>query len=287
MPFPLAHPAAALPFRRYCPRHLSFVALLIGSILPDAAYSIDDINKFSDTFSFIFGDAVKNWEWVTNTWDWDDFSHTVPGSIVFCLPVGLALLTIFFYFRSTLIAILPNPHRQVLRAVCENSRKPTFTSASASLLLGSWLHMLWDCFTNGDRSTGEQWAFLRVRIISVGTVHLQTDRVIWWISSVGGMASLVYAYWQFLRREQAPLWSLQRRDTKIYLLWAGMFLVATIIAVPFTLQFASPTKSLPELFDFVHRFSGYFLTALCGLIVLVCITVKTHAPSSRHFSSAP
>src|SRR3954469_23195843 len=107
MPFPLAHPAAAIPLRRFCPRPFSFLALLIGSILPDAAYSIDDINKFSDTFSLIFGAAVKDWEWVTNTWDWDDFSHTIAGSIVFCLPLGLALLAIFYHFRSTLVGILP------------------------------------------------------------------------------------------------------------------------------------------------------------------------------------
>lgn len=280
MPFPLAHPAAALPFRRFCPRHLSLVALLVGSILPDVAYSIDDINKFSDTFSAVFGEAVKNWEWVTNTWDWDDFSHTVAGSFVFCLPVGLALLAIFFYFRSTAVSILPAPHREALRAACEKSPKPTFTSAAVSLLLGSWLHILWDCFTNGDRSTGEEWAFLRVDLINYGSVHVQVDRVIWWISSVGGMAALVYAYWRFLKRERKPFWSFQRSDSKIYLLWAGMFLVATIIAVPFALHFTSPTKSLSEFLDFFHRFSGYFLTSLCGLIVIVCITIKAREPST-------
>src|SRR5437762_2617545 len=44
MPFPLAHPAAVLPLRRYCPRFLSFPALVIGSIAPDFGYCFGDLN---------------------------------------------------------------------------------------------------------------------------------------------------------------------------------------------------------------------------------------------------
>jgi hypothetical protein len=35
MPFPLAHPVAVLPFRRYCPRFFSLPALVAGSLVPD------------------------------------------------------------------------------------------------------------------------------------------------------------------------------------------------------------------------------------------------------------
>jgi len=45
MPLPLAHPAAVLPLRRFCPQYFDCPALVLGSILPDFAYAIDDLNK--------------------------------------------------------------------------------------------------------------------------------------------------------------------------------------------------------------------------------------------------
>ena len=99
MPIPLAHPAAVLPLCRFCPRYLSFGALVIGSLLPDVAYTIDDLNKFSRTLVFLFGPSVGYSEYVRNAWDWDDFSHTFAGSLGFCLPVGLLLLYGFLALR--------------------------------------------------------------------------------------------------------------------------------------------------------------------------------------------
>ena len=66
MPFPLAHPAAVLPLRRFCPGRLSFLALVIGSVVPDVAYCFGPL-------------------------DVDVFAHTLPGSLVFCLPMGWLL----------------------------------------------------------------------------------------------------------------------------------------------------------------------------------------------------
>src|SRR6266404_5342332 len=62
MAFPLAHPAAVLPLRRYCPRGFNFAALVVGSLSPDAGY--------------LFGQRNV-----------DEFSHRVVGSFGFCLPV--------------------------------------------------------------------------------------------------------------------------------------------------------------------------------------------------------
>ena len=45
MPFPLAHPAAVLPFRRYCSRWLNFPALVIGSLVPDLGYLFPPIQR--------------------------------------------------------------------------------------------------------------------------------------------------------------------------------------------------------------------------------------------------
>ena len=70
MPFTLAHPAAVLPLRRFCPRFLNFPALVVGSVGPDAGYA----------FGWLGADQV---------------SHRFLGSFVFCLPVGLVLVGLF------------------------------------------------------------------------------------------------------------------------------------------------------------------------------------------------
>jgi hypothetical protein len=53
MPFTLAHAAAVLPFRPYCPRVLSFPALVVGSVAPDAGYWSGplDLKRISHSFA--------------------------------------------------------------------------------------------------------------------------------------------------------------------------------------------------------------------------------------------
>src|SRR5262245_34797375 len=139
MPIPLAHPAAVLPLRRFCPRHLSFPALAIGSIAPDAAYAIDDVNKFSRTIVFFFGARTAGLQSVREAWDWDDFSHTWLGSLFFCVPVGLLMLSVFHQLRASVARTLPNPHRASLLPLCASRPSPLPVTA-ASLLVGAWLH---------------------------------------------------------------------------------------------------------------------------------------------------
>jgi hypothetical protein len=52
MPFPVAHLAAVLPLRRYCPRYLSFPALVVGSLSPDLGYLFGHLH--TDWFSHRF-----------------------------------------------------------------------------------------------------------------------------------------------------------------------------------------------------------------------------------------
>src|SRR5712671_2458295 len=66
MPFPLAHPAAVLPFRRSSKHYLNFVALLIGSITPDLSYCLEK-------------------------YDVDKLAHSIHGCFIFSLPVGWVL----------------------------------------------------------------------------------------------------------------------------------------------------------------------------------------------------
>lgn len=94
MPFPIAHPAAVMPLRRYCPRWLSLPALIIGSVSPDAGY--------------LFGEKGAG-----------GFSHGFLGSFGFCLPAGLLMVALFYSLRAPLAGILPAPYQRALLPLCK------------------------------------------------------------------------------------------------------------------------------------------------------------------------
>src|SRR5579872_1927354 len=122
MPFTLAHPAAVLPFRRYCPRYFNFPALIIGSLAPDIGYCFGRLRV-------------------------DEFSHRFVGSLGFCLPVGLLMLGMFYGLRHPIVGMLPASQRKVFLPLCE--RPPgSLLAIIISLLIGAWTHLLWDSFTH-------------------------------------------------------------------------------------------------------------------------------------------
>src|SRR6185295_3910580 len=89
MPWTFAHPAAVLPLRRYCPALLNFPALLIGSITPDLGYHL-------------------------SRKDWSAYAHSLEGSLLVCVPIGLLLLGSLCLLRNPLWFLLPQPHRDAL-----------------------------------------------------------------------------------------------------------------------------------------------------------------------------
>jgi hypothetical protein len=139
MPFPLAHPAAVLPLRRYCPRQLNFPALVIGSLSPDLGYAFGNLHL----------------DWLSH--------HFWAGSFVFCLPAGLLILWGFYFLRLRVTGILTarlNGFKDALLAVCRRPVGPPFPIV-VSLLIGAWTHILLDSITHGDGWLVEHLAFLR------------------------------------------------------------------------------------------------------------------------------
>ncbi len=111
MPFPLAHPAAILPLRRYCPRYLSFPALIIGSLSPDVGY--------------FFGHFRLG-----------EFSHRLlPGSFGFCLPVGLVLVLVFYIARLPVVGILLSSDRRAFLPLCQRPAGSPFLIVSPILFI--------------------------------------------------------------------------------------------------------------------------------------------------------
>lgn len=179
MPFPLAHPAAVLPFRRYCPRYFSFPALIIGSVVPDLGYGLGRP-----------GMAV--------------FSHRfVAGAFGFCLPVGLVILLLFYLARRRVVAILPARHRLALTPLCERPAGPVLVMV-VSLLVGAWTHLLLDSLTHRDGWLTLHLPVLQTTLPLGGKAQVMLCDVLYAVCTFCGVAWLAVAYLGWLKRATGP-----------------------------------------------------------------------------------
>ncbi|MGH9884432.1 MAG: DUF4184 family protein, partial [bacterium] len=125
MPFTLAHPAAAIPFRRWLGAG-SLSALVVGSLMPDLPYFLP---------STVSGRQ----------------SHSLGGLLWFCLPAGLVCwVTYQVLIRPLALALLPET---ISRRLHVRSPLATLSVAGtgrvvAALLAGALTHVAWDSFTH-------------------------------------------------------------------------------------------------------------------------------------------
>jgi len=164
MPFPLAHPAAVVPLKRYFPRYFDFPALIVGSLSPDVGYCFGRLQ-------------VEN------------FSHRFWGTIGFCLPVGALLLWLFVLLRTPLVNKMAERYRKLFLPLCLRPLGPPLVLV-LSLLVGAWTHILWDSFTHKFG-----WFVVRLPILQIplaiwGSHKLRVFGVLWYACSFAGVAWL-------------------------------------------------------------------------------------------------
>jgi hypothetical protein len=177
MPFPLAHPAAVLPLRRYCPWKLSLPALVIGSLSPDFAYG--------------FGPLHLDW-----------LSHRfLAGSFGFCLPVGFLVLVAFYLVRRPLLGVLPAQYRQVFWPFCQQPIGPA-PAIVISLLIGAWTHILLDSMTHEDGWLVEHLPVLQGFVPWAGKHGLRVYDVLYYACTFAGVTWVALFYLRWL--EKAP-----------------------------------------------------------------------------------
>lgn len=167
MPFPLAHPAAVLPLRRFCPRWLSFPALLLGSVSPDAGYCF---GKWNDILS----------------------SHQFLGSLVYCLPLSLLGLWVFYRARWPLVRRLPSPYREALEPHCQGW-SASWLVLVVSILLGAWTHLLLDDVTHKDGWIVGQVEWLKTPVLTLGYQTVRGCHLLWYGCTFAGVFYLVLA----------------------------------------------------------------------------------------------
>ena len=232
MPWTFAHPAAVLPIKRFCPTSLDFSALVIGSMVPDLGYYLFSSNLARSAHSFL-------------------------GSVLVCLPAGLAFWAIFQLLRKPLCFVLPQPHRSALAPLAATPiqwRPRILIAAGVSILLGAWSHIVWDLFTHNTWLL-KQLPLLKESVVRVSTVEVPWYSLLQHLSTVVGSGTLIAAYCSWLRLHGG----LARRpatgtdDRWRYFFLAAVVTLALVSAVPRALQTASHFAGHPALHVLVFR----------------------------------
>ena len=161
MPFTLAHPAIVIPLRRFCPGCFNLPALVIGSVCPDLGY-------------FFGARRIQA------------LSHELIGSVIFCLPISLLLIGLFYRYRLALAGKLPEVYRPRIQACC--TRPPgSIAKIILSVLIGVWGHLFWDSFTHKGGWLVDHLEFLRLPVASAGYRTLRVHHLVWYLSSFVGV----------------------------------------------------------------------------------------------------
>jgi Domain of unknown function (DUF4184) len=179
MPFTFAHPAAVLPLRRY--RFLLSLPLLIGSVVPDVP------DYFPHRLARMLTDT-----------------HTFYGSIVICLPLGMAMLVGALLLREPLTVLLGARARSACLGAAERfgARPLHWLIALLSLLVGIWSHIAWDSFTHQDGWATEHVAALRTPV-SLFEWDTSVYHLLQYLSSIFGLVIVGLWVRAVLRRTPA------------------------------------------------------------------------------------
>jgi len=266
MPFTLAHPAAVLPLRRFCPKRLTFFGLVIGSLVPDVAYFFDDICPFPSLLTPLVGRPAADVGHLAVDLQWSDFSHSLYGSLLLALPVGYFLFVIFHLIAAELVSTLPNPYRKALHQSCRQPR-PSIAVGVSSVAIGIWLHLVWDSFTHRNSWLAQNCAFLHRHVLNGVHGGLEVITVFWIFSSVGGLIALLASGLHFVRKQRMPLWAFAREDAGRYFFWVTLLSIPLAIAIPITIHFTRAEIAANRYSFIFHVFSEYYLVTL-GLCVI-------------------
>ena len=210
MPFTLAHPAAVMPLRRL--KSLPTAALIVGSMTPDVPYYAPGriYSLLRDT-------------------------HSLYGSFVLCIPLGLFVIAFALLMRRPLTALMTERARWVsLRAAERFAARPiNWLFAIPALLIGSWTHIVWDSFTHPGT-----WMVRRVDVLSeqisvFGLYTGEVSHVLQYASSVIGLAVLGYWYAQVAAEAPPEVRALSGSGSRAR--WLILSLVAVAAAVVGTL----------------------------------------------------
>ena len=173
MPFTFVHPAIILPLNKL-PRWFSMTGLLIGSLVPD--------------FEYFLRMNIQS-----------EYSHTLAGLFWFNLP--LSILIAFIFHNIVKIKLINNlPKFLQYRFQNYNSFlwnqyfKKNWLKITVSILIGAFLHLLWDSFTHISGYFVEQFPLLKNEVLIL-KYHIPIFKILQHGSTIlGGLFILFFIY---------------------------------------------------------------------------------------------
>jgi hypothetical protein len=199
-------------------------------------------------------------------------AHSFFGSILVCIPAGLALWIMFNLLRKPLCFVLPQPHRGALAAFAASPlslRPRALMAAGVSVLLGAWTHIVWDFFTHNT------WVVKRLPLLGESVFQVSNVEFPWYVllqhlSTLVGATILIAAYcsWLRLHRGSSTDPSTGADDRWRYLLLVAVVALALVIAVPRAVTVASRFEGYLALRVLVFRITVDTTSAFLTLLTL-------------------
>lgn len=185
MPFTPTHVLAILPIAAIKRLGLPFSALAIGSMVPDFPLFVPLSPDYGTT-------------------------HSAPGVLTACLPLGLAcFLTFQFLMKRPLFAILPAAIQS--RGLSHATRRvepgpKSFARASLGIVIGACTHLFWDSFTHPGRWGTHVFPRLNETALTIGGHAIPGYKLLQYGSTLIGLPCilLLLATWLY-RQAPSPL----------------------------------------------------------------------------------
>ncbi|NNF15667.1 MAG: DUF4184 family protein [Gammaproteobacteria bacterium] len=180
MPFTLTHVIAIVPVKKIpVLSRLSFSALAIGSMVPDAP------------IFFTFASSYET-------------THSLTGIVSACLPLGLLFYALFqCAIRTPLLEIMP---RSVASKLGERKRhSPGYLAGVAlAIVLGAATHLFWDSFTH-PAGWGTRMVPALAQLYELFGGRIGGYRLFQHGSSVVCLPLMAFLLWRWARQSDGPV----------------------------------------------------------------------------------
>jgi hypothetical protein len=204
MPFTFSHPAAVLPIHSRFKNWIPLSALVIGSLVPDAAYYSPMPEHFKQN------------------------SHTLFGTFSSSLPLGICVWLIFYWLAPSAVFLLPSPHREAIAPQLKPrlASIPQALGVALAVVIGAWSHVLWDSFTHV-----RGWFVKHISLLQKPLFgnSLPVYKGLQFFSSALGLCALFYAYNKWIKTSGYQLWIWRKPGWRFYL-WFGVVAVCLVAA---------------------------------------------------------
>ncbi len=226
--------------------------------------------------------VFRKWSWVPSA----GFGHTLPGLVLFCLPVGLTLLGVFHWIlKRPLLALMPPRHRVCLAPFAGRVSLNTahwLGLVAVSLLIGALTHTVWDSLTHVYGWGVQRLDVLTTTVMEVGPHRLRIYTLLQHGGTVVGGALLVFWYANWFRKvAPAPSESPSGSSKAVRLaIVAAIGMCAFLGTLLFGVRGALSQSGLAALEAFAGQ--GSRAGVCCGATGVMVYAVCWHLIAWRH-----